>query len=637
MVHRSAETPARRPDATGGPPAALPPSQEATLSADGGVWATAVLTAGSTLGPYRVLEKLGEGGMGAVYKAVHTKLDKVVAIKVLSTAFTNLPDSVARFEREMKAVGKLEHPNIVRAMDAGEITGTHYLAMEFVEGSNLQQMVRDQGPFPARTAVQSLRDAAVGLQFAHQQGVIHRDIKPGNLMRDLAGRVKVLDLGLARLHSADDVAIDRSQRLTHDGVVMGTIDFMAPEQAADTRDADERSDIYSLGCTLFYLLTGAPPYPLGTVVQRLVAHREAPIPRLTEHRSDLPPALDDLLSQWLAKRPNDRPLSMAVAIQQLDALLQSIELSEKPPVLIATPIRVAPDASRSTATYSPLTAPLALPSGGIGAPPKTAHPLLVGIGLAVLIVGSVLICLLLLLWENEPWGRGMTASSGPLADGAATTGAVNPPKPARKARPLVFDDNGRVDLLRWIDLTSDVDKGEIRFQGRTLSFGSNARLSVRSTGPLPQRVRLLLELSRVAETDGALRLVFQYRETVFGLILDAPADVPGHRTCGINPYPKDGLFQQRDLPRSQPLIPHDRPASVQIDLLETGLRVQLDDELIYEWSGDVNALTGRLPPADFPTLMLDTWADAEQFLIRRAELIDLGPAAASAPATGDTP
>ena len=219
---------------------------------------------------YKLLAKLGEGGMGAVYKALHTRLDKVVALKVLPAERMRDAGAVARFEREMKAVGKLDHPNIVRAMDAGEEDGMHFLVMEYVEGLDLSQLAKNTGPLPVADACELVRQAALGLAEAHEHGLVHRDIKPSNLMlakpKKKKGEptVKILDLGLALLSEA--LAPDAGG-LTTSGQMMGTIDYMAPEQGGDSHQVDIRADIYSLGATLYRLLTGIAP-----VCRREVRH-----------------------------------------------------------------------------------------------------------------------------------------------------------------------------------------------------------------------------------------------------------------------------------------------------------------------------------------------------------------------------
>jgi serine/threonine protein kinase len=217
-----------------------------------------------TLGQYQLLEKLGEGGMGAVYKALHTKLEKVVALKVLKVLPANRlqnPNAISRFEREMRAVGKLNHVNIVAAHDAGEIDDKHYLVMELVDGIDLSELMRRVGPLNSADACELIRQAAVGLQHAHGRGMVHRDIKPSNLMlartEDGEPLVKVLDMGLALL---DDQQTAARRELTTTGQMMGTLDYMAPEQGSDSHVVDIRADIYSLGATLFKLLCGKSPF-----------------------------------------------------------------------------------------------------------------------------------------------------------------------------------------------------------------------------------------------------------------------------------------------------------------------------------------------------------------------------------------
>ncbi|MBI2479966.1 MAG: serine/threonine protein kinase [Planctomycetia bacterium] len=203
---------------------------------------------------YQLLERLGRGGMGTVYKALHTRLKRVVAVKVLPADRLNDPAAVARFQREMEAVGKLDHPNIVRATDAGEVDGIHFLVMEYVLGLDVSDLVRRAGPLPIAEACEIARQAAVGLQNAHEHGLVHRDIKPSNLMLTADGQIKILDLGLARLHDS------QQGDLTSASQMMGTIDYMAPEQTSASRDVDIRADIFSLGATLYKLLCGqAPP------------------------------------------------------------------------------------------------------------------------------------------------------------------------------------------------------------------------------------------------------------------------------------------------------------------------------------------------------------------------------------------
>lgn len=270
------------------------------------------------LGQYQILERLGQGGMGVVYKAIHPKLDRVVAIKVLTSERMQNPDAVARFEREMKAVARLSHPNIVTAHDADEAEGWHFLVLEHVEGTDLKSLVRRAGPIPADQAINYVLQAARGLQCAHEQGIIHRDVKPSNLILDQSGTVKVLDLGLARLEALDTGVEERSD-LTGSGVLMGTVDYMAPEQADNCRNADARSDVYSLGCTLHYLLTGQPLFTGGSILQRAQAHSQRAIPSLRACCPDVSNRQAEAFAKMVAKNPDDRFQSMVEVIHALTA------------------------------------------------------------------------------------------------------------------------------------------------------------------------------------------------------------------------------------------------------------------------------------------------------------------------------
>lgn len=271
------------------------------------------------LGNYTVLEKLGQGGMGMVLKAQHRRMKRLVALKVLSPDVTKSPDLVARFQREVQAAARLEHANIVTAYDADEAHGTHFLVMQYVDGNDLSAIVKKQGPLPIDRAVECIIQAARGLEFAHQQNVFHRDIKPANLLLDREGTVKILDMGLARI----DGDTGTQAELTNTGAVMGTVDYMAPEQAMNTKAADARSDQYSLGITLWYLLTARPTFDGDSLMSRLLAHREAPIPSLKAARGDVPLGLDEVFQKMIAKRPENRYPTMTATIEALQQCLLS--------------------------------------------------------------------------------------------------------------------------------------------------------------------------------------------------------------------------------------------------------------------------------------------------------------------------
>ncbi|MBY0522816.1 MAG: protein kinase [Gemmataceae bacterium] len=257
------------------------------------------------LGDYDLLERIGVGGMGQVFKGVHRKMGRIVTVKLLPRS-----QSAVWVQDEVTAAAKLSHPNTVMAFDADEADGIPFLVMEYTEGVDLHRHVQEHGPLPVEKAVDCILQAAHGLAHAHECGVIHRDVKPANLLRTTSGTVKVFDLGLAHIRAAQPQA------------AVGTPDFMAPEAALDPSKADARSDIYGLGCTLWFLLTGKPLYDGSTIIQKILAHRERSAPSLRKARPDAPEALDTIFRKMVAKRPEDRFASMAEVVSALRALQQ---------------------------------------------------------------------------------------------------------------------------------------------------------------------------------------------------------------------------------------------------------------------------------------------------------------------------
>lgn len=269
------------------------------------------------VGSYRLLDLLGVGGMGVVFKARHVRMDRVVALKVIGRGRLNRPKSIERFFREARAAALLQHPNIVLAFDADQAGATHYFAMEYVEGIDLRALVNHGGPLPVGEACEYIRQALVGLQHAFERGVVHRDLKPSNLLLSAApGQppvVKILDFGLARLANDEEP----EPHVTGPNTVVGTVDYLAPEQAQDAGAADVRSDIYSLGCTLFFLLTGQPPFNSGDLLQRITARVTTDAPPIRSVRPDVPAGLAQILAQMLARNPADRsstPIEVAGAL-----------------------------------------------------------------------------------------------------------------------------------------------------------------------------------------------------------------------------------------------------------------------------------------------------------------------------------
>ena len=273
------------------------------------------------LGSYLLLERLGEGGMGQVFKARQRNLGRTVAVKLIRKERLDRADAVRRFQREVRAAAVLSHPNIVPAYDADQIGGTHFLVMEYIEGAiDLGRLVQTNGPLPVAQACTYIRQAALALQHACERGMVHRDVKPANLLRTADGKVvKLLDLGLARLDQPADDG-ERSATMTQEGTVMGTPDYIAPEQALKSHTVDIRADLYSLGCTFYYLLTGRVPFPGGSVVDKLLRHQREQPPAVETLRPEVPGAVARVLRKLMAKKPAERyqtPAEVAAVLEEL--------------------------------------------------------------------------------------------------------------------------------------------------------------------------------------------------------------------------------------------------------------------------------------------------------------------------------
>jgi eukaryotic-like serine/threonine-protein kinase len=267
-------------------------------------------------GKYKVLEQLGAGGMGSVFLCEHRYMRRRVAVKVLPPEKSQSQTMLDRFLREAQAVARLDHPNIVRAHDIGNHGGMYYLVLEYIEGVNLHQLVEEHGRLPVNRAVNYICQSAMGLEYAHRSRLIHRDVKPANLLLDQSGVVKVLDLGLARF--AEDSLSDSTKKDDGDGAgLLGTADYIAPEQAIDPGLADHRSDIYSLGATLFYLLTGQPLFSGGTIAQKLIRHQTAHPTPVEALRPEVPRGIRDVVQWMLSKKPDDRPQTALKAAEAL--------------------------------------------------------------------------------------------------------------------------------------------------------------------------------------------------------------------------------------------------------------------------------------------------------------------------------
>jgi eukaryotic-like serine/threonine-protein kinase len=272
---------------------------------------------GFEIGQYRILERLGSGGMALVYLCEDPNLQCRVAVKVLPNARAQDLEFLKRFHREAKVAAALDHANIVRTFDIDHDGKVNFLVMEYIDGALLHDIVHRFGPLPVERAANYIRQAALGLQHAHEAGLVHRDIKPSNLILDRSGIVKLLDMGLARNF------LDESEEVLTRGV-LGTPDYLAPEQSRDSHNVDIRADIYSLGCTFYYLLTGAPPFPEGSVAQKLLWHQTRPPTPVRSFRPEVPEGVAAVLHRMLAKDPAQRFQTPAEVAEALSPWTQEL-------------------------------------------------------------------------------------------------------------------------------------------------------------------------------------------------------------------------------------------------------------------------------------------------------------------------
>lgn len=272
---------------------------------------------GFFLGRYKLLGHIGSGGMSSVYLAEHTKMHDYRAIKVLPPSKLSKSSYLARFQQEAKAIASLNHPNIVRAYDIDNQGDTHYIVMEFVDGEDLQTIVKKKGPIAFELVADYVAQAARGLQHAHDSGLIHRDVKPANVLIRKDGRVKLLDLGLALFTDEDKASLT----IDHNDKVLGTADYLAPEQALNSHGVDHRADLYGLGCTMYYMLTGSPPFPEGSIAQRIAKHQKVMPTEIRKLRPQCPGELEGICWKLMQKEPKYRYASAAQTAEVLEAWL----------------------------------------------------------------------------------------------------------------------------------------------------------------------------------------------------------------------------------------------------------------------------------------------------------------------------
>jgi len=276
---------------------------------------------GFVIGKFKLLERVGVGGMGQVFLCEHSETKKRLAIKVLPPSKADQPAALGRFQREARAAAALEHPNVVRTHEIDQDGNLHFIVMDYIDGSNLMEMVQNFGAMSVDRAVSYARQVAAGLDYAFRSKIIHRDIKPGNVLVDRKGVARILDMGLAR------ILTDHADQLTmkyDDKIVLGTADYVAPEQVANSHSVDGRADIYALGATLYFLLAGHPPFPTGTVSQKLLWHRTKEPTPIRAIRPEVPEGLAAVLSKMMAKDPKARYQTPAQVVVALDDFLPAV-------------------------------------------------------------------------------------------------------------------------------------------------------------------------------------------------------------------------------------------------------------------------------------------------------------------------
>ena len=443
------------------------------------VMSTPAPAGGETLGPatetppelldhprYKVLGKLGAGGMGVVYKAEHRVMGRLVALKVLSSRTTAKSGAVDRFRREVRIASKLSHPNVVTAHDADEAGGLHFLVMEYVDGVSLDRLLALKGELPVTMVCHFIRQAALGLQHAFEKGMIHRDVKPQNIMVTRKGAVKVLDFGLACVaRDGDELTSATAAKVTSPDMVMGTPDFLAPEQAKCSPDVDIRADLYGLGGTLCYLLTGQPPFPGGTAFEKLMAHVGDPPPDISTRRPAIPAALAAVVSKLLAKEPNDRyatPAEVAAALLPFTKATPSVSLvpvldAEVVPAVVEAPAFEVLDEEPATpkkrkAKRRPVPFYKKYQSKLIAA----------GVLLALLAVGGVAANR---LGGNGDEGSGAKPASGP---GTAKNAAVVSPKASPPTVLMVLAPT-ELYLPDYTPVRSELERSGVRVQTASMS------------------------------------------------------------------------------------------------------------------------------------------------------------------------
>jgi serine/threonine protein kinase len=525
---------------------------------------------------YRIVRKLGEGGMGVVYEAEHRMMQRPVALKVISRRLVNNQEAIERFHLEVKAAAMLSHRNIVTAYDAERAGDLHFLVMEFVAGTSLSQLVRQHGRLSVLHACNFTMQAALGLQHASEHGMVHRDIKPQNLMRTPKGTIKILDFGLARLASEVD-----SARLTRAGSALGTADYMAPEQVEDSRHVDIRADIYSLGCTLYYLLAGHVPHPDGSVVDKILAHLQQAPRSLAEVRADVPQEVVRIVERMMAKDPAERFQTPAAVVEALRPFSRPTPAGGEPTQIETTspppppPQDMQRDLSDAKAPIQQQTDPFDIPFEDLplatlpsSAPPARRPPAnrvikqWVRVGLPI----GVLALLILAGWLLGPVLRDALLGTGSVPEGESGDGVW-------------------FDLMPSLDVAGNSIAGQWRRRGSELSVDSTTSARLVLPYVVPEQYDFEVSFTRESGGDSvALFFVAGSGQATYEI------DAWGEHLAGIQNI-RGQTMQNNSVAAGHREIHNGTRYTALVRVRRDRVTVYLDDDLIATYEGDGSDLS----------------------------------------------